>query len=150
MILTTEDLLELIPQRSPFRFIDTIHDIQDTTISASYTFKSTEDFYKGHFPGNPITPGVILIEAATQMSIVAHGIWFIAKDFETKEQISEYSTFLSGIDTAEFLKTVLPGEKVTVHGKLLSWKRKRMKHEVTMKNSNGEVVMTCVLSGFGV
>jgi len=151
MILTPEEVLELVPQQAPFRFIDTIYNsVEDNNISCSYTFKHDEDFYKGHFPGNPVTPGVILIEAAAQMSVVAHGIWLVAKDCETKEQISEYTTFFSGIDTAEFLKPVLPGERVTVHGKLLVWKRKRIKHEVTMKNSNGEVVMTCVLGGFGV
>ena len=151
MILTPQEVLQLVPQQNPFRFIDTIYNsIEDDSISCSYTFKHDEPFYKGNFPGNPVTPGVILIEAAAQMSVVAHGIWLVAKDCETKEQISEYTTLFSGIDTAEFLKPGLPGETVNVYGKLLVWKRKRIKHEVTMKNSNGEVVMTCVLGGFGV
>lgn len=151
MILTPEEILELIPQQNPFRFIDTIHNsIEDDSISCSYTFKKDEDFYRGHFPGNPVTPGVILLEACAQMSVVAHGIWLVAKECENKEQISEYTTFFSNIESAEFLKPVLPGETVTVNGKLLVWKRKRIKHEVTMKNSNGETVMNCVIAGFGV
>lgn len=150
MNLTYEEILSLVPQQDPFRFIDKINFLDDTSVIASYTFKHTEHFYKGHFPFNPITPGVILIEAAAQACGAAHGIFLFSKDCETKEQISEYTTFFSGIDTAEFLKPVLPGETVTVHGKLLVWKRKRIKHEVTMKNNNGEVVMTCVLGGFGV
>jgi 3-hydroxyacyl-[acyl-carrier-protein] dehydratase len=151
MILTPKEVLQLVPQQNPFRFIDTIYNsIEDASILCSYTFKEDEPFYKGHFPGNPLTPGVILIEAAAQMSVVAHGIWLVAKECNTKEQISEYTTFFSGIDSAEFLKPVLPGEKVTVYGKLLVWKRKRIKHEVTMKNNSGEIVMNCVLGGFGV
>jgi len=150
MILTNEEVLALIPQQEPFRFIDTIHHIDDTNIKSSFTFRHDMDFYKGHFPGNPITPGVILIEAAGQMSVVAHGIWFVAKECDQKEQISEYTTLFSGIDIAEFSKTVLPGDEVIVEAKLLVWKRKRIKHEVIMKNNKGDIVMTCVLGGFGV
>ena len=150
MILTYEEILQLVPQQAPFRFIDSINSIEETSIQCSYTFKHDESFYKGHFPDNPITPGVILIEAAAQMSGAAHGIWLLAKDCQTKEQINEYTTLFSGVDAAEFLKPVLPGEKVTVYGKLLVWKRKRIKHEVTMKNNDGETVMTCIFSGYGV
>lgn len=150
MNLTYDEVLELVPQQKPFRFIDQITNINESTIEASYTFKETEDFYNGHFPGNPVTPGVILVEACAQMSVVSHGIWLVAKDCETKEQISEYTTFFSGIESTEFLKPVLPGEKVMVHGNLLVWKRKRIKHEVTMRNSSGDIVMTCVIAGFGV
>ncbi len=150
MILTHDQILDLIPQQKPFRFIDIINYIDDNSIECSYTFKKDEFFYEGHFPKNPVTPGVILIEAGAQMSAVAHGIYLYGKECENLDQISEYVTFFSGLDSAEFLKPVPPGEKVTVQGKLLVWKRKRIKHEVTMKNSNGEVVMTCVFSGFGV
>jgi len=150
MNLTNEEVLELVPQQEPFRFIDKIHHIDDVSIKCSFTFRNDMDFYRGHFPGNPITPGVILVEAAAQMSVVSHGIWLVAKECERKEQISEYTTLFSGIDMAEFSKTVLPGDTVIVEAKLLTWKRKRIKHEVIMKNSNGETVMTCVLGGFGV
>ena len=150
MILTHDQILDLIPQQKPFRFIDNINHIDDSSIESSYTFKKDEFFYEGHFPKNPVTPGVILIEACAQMSAVAHGIYLYGKECENLDQISEYVTFFSGLDFAEFLKPVLPGEKVTVQGKLLVWKRKRIKHEVTMKNNNNEIVMSCIFSGFGV
>jgi 3-hydroxyacyl-[acyl-carrier-protein] dehydratase len=150
MILSNEEILELVPQQYPFRFIDKIHYVDDTTIKCSFRFDQNLDFYKGHFPGNPITPGVILIEACAQMSSVSHGIWLYAKECETKQQISEYVTFFSGLENAEFIKPVLPGEEVFVEGKLLVWKRKRIKHETIMKNSKGEIVMSCMFSGFGV
>jgi 3-hydroxyacyl-[acyl-carrier-protein] dehydratase len=150
MNLTNEEVLELVPQQEPFRFIDKIHHIDDTTIKASFTFRSDMDFYRGHFPGNPITPGVILVEAAAQMSVVSHGIWLVAKECERKEQISEYTTLFSSVDIAEFVKPVLPGDTVTVEAKLLLWKRRKIKHEVVMKNQDGVMVMNCVFSGFGV
>ena len=150
MILSNEEILDLVPQQKPFRFIDKIYHIDDSNIKCSFKFTHDLDFYKGHFPGNPITPGVILIEAAAQMSVVSHGIWLVAKDCNDKSEISQYTTLFSGIDSAEFQKTVLPGDEVFVEAKLLVWKRKRIKHEVIMKNNNGETVMTCVLGGFGV
>lgn len=150
MILTKEEILDLVPQQHPFRFIDNIHHIDESTIECSFTFLNDMDFYKGHFPGNPITPGVVLVEACAQMTIVSHGIWMLSKDFSSKDDIKKYTTLFTGIDNAEFLKTVFPGETIFVYGKLLTWKRKRIKHEVIMKNSNGEVVMTCVVSGMGI
>lgn len=150
MILTKEEVLELVPQQEPFRFIDEIININDDSIRCCYTFKKDEFFYAGHFPNKPITPGVILVEAAAQMSAVSHGIWLYAKECSSKEQISEYTTLFTGMENAEFLKTVLPGETVYVEGKLLVWKKKRIKHEVTMKNNSGDVLMSCVFSGFGV
>ena len=150
MILSNEEVLELVPQQKPFRFIDKINHIDDSSIKCSFKFTDDLDFYKGHFPGNAITPGVILVEAAAQMSVVSHGIWLVAKDCVDKSEISQYTTLFSGIDIAEFQKTVLPGDEVFVEAKLLIWKRKRIKHEVIMKNSNGDIVMTCILAGFGV
>ena len=150
MNLTNEEVLELIPQQEPFRFIDKIHHIDDTTIKASFTFRPDMDFYRGHFPENPVTPGVILIEAAAQMSAVSHGIWLLAKECERKEQINEYTTLFTGLENTEFLKSVLPGDTVFVEGKLLTWKRKRIKHDVIMRNHNNDIIMTCIFSGFGV
>ena len=61
-----DEVLKLVPQQPPFRFIDTIHELDREHIVASYRFPEDADFYRGHFPGNPITPGVILVEAMAQ------------------------------------------------------------------------------------
>ena len=66
-----EEVLALVPQQAPFRFIDEILELDDEHIVAAYTFPSDADFYRGHFPGNPITPGVILIETMAQAGVVA-------------------------------------------------------------------------------
>src|SRR3972149_3318919 len=72
---TRETVLKSVPQQHPFRFIDEILELDENSIVGAYRFREDEYFYRGHFPGRPITPGVLLIETMAQTGVVALGLY---------------------------------------------------------------------------
>ncbi len=105
MILNTEDIKKLIPHRDPFLFVDQCKIITPGKhgISEKY-FSENEYFFKGHFPGNPIVPGVIIVEAMAQTA-------GIVVSNELKEYKDKSVLFMS-VHKAKFRKPILPNNKV--------------------------------------
>jgi len=146
--LSKADVLTRVPQQAPFRFIDEIHELDRDHIVASYTFPKDADFYRGHFPGNPITPGVILIETMAQAGVVAQGLYLYALEVEPEELEKVVTVFT---DCAiDFSGQVLPGDRVTTTGRVKFFRRKKLRAEVEMKLDDGTVVCSGELSGMGV
>lgn len=148
MTMTHEEILEYLPQRPPFRFIDKIHKVDDEGIEASYTFRKDESFYSGHFPGNPITPGVILLEAMAQTGVVAYGI-YLTSQMMTKEEMDQYLTVFTDAEV-DFSGIVRPGEKVTIRAKKKFFRRLKLRVDVELVNENGDVACSGTISGMGV
>lgn len=146
--LTFEEILELIPQQAPFRFVDALLEASETHIVGQYRFKKEEFFYKGHFPLFPVTPGVILTETMAQIGSVAFGIYLFSFEAE-KEEIASYRTFLTE-SQAEFFKQVSPEEQVTVRAEKVFWRKRKLKSTAEMFNEKGELVATCTLGAMGV
>ena len=114
---------------------------------ARYTFRTDEYFYKGHFPGYPITPAVILIEAMNQTAL---GIWFYRKALETGRQgLSQWVGVFTDANS-EVLSAVYPGEQITMRAKRVFWRMNKLRAKVEMSNSKGEVVAFSEGSGVGV
>lgn len=105
--MTPLDPLEAgLPHREPFLFLDEITARMADEAECRKTFAGTEDFFRGHFPGEPIVPGVLLTEALAQTAGVA-----------AAERPGQ-RFFLSAIRNMKFLRAVLPGETLVLKAKV--------------------------------
>ena len=143
-----EELVELIPQKPPFRFVDNILELDTDKIVADYRFRPEEFFYAGHFPGNPITPGVILLEAMAQVGIVALGLYLLSLE-SGKENIDKYVTLFTDAQV-EFLAPILPGERIIIRAEKMFWRRIKIRSKVEIHTEDGKLVASGIVSGMGV
>jgi len=148
---TMDIILDAVPQQAPFRFIDEIIELDETHIVGTYRFREDEFFYEGHFPGRPITPGVILIETMAQTGVVAMGLYLtmLQKNGSIKET-EKLVTLFTFVDEAEFYGIVRPGEKVVIKGEKVYFRRGSLKTKVRMEREDGSLVCLGILAGTGV
>ena len=132
MILRYTEISKLIPHRLPFLFVDEceILEVGKKGI-ANRLFKNDEYFFKGHFPNNPIVPGVIIVEAMAQTA----GIVVSYKLREYKEK----SVLFMSVNKAKFRRPILPNDKVTFDVKFLNSVRDVYKFEGTCFKENIKV-----------
>ena len=105
MKLNTEEIKKLIPHRDPFLFVDACEIIIPGEHGKSEKlFTVNEYFFKGHFPKNPIVPGVIIVEAMAQTAGIV--VSYKLKEFKEK------SVLFMSVNKAKFRKPILPNEKV--------------------------------------
>ena len=101
-----KEIMEYIPHRYPFLLIDRVLEMEkDKRIVAIKNVTINEPFFQGHFPGQPIMPGVLLIEAMAQ----AWGILGVAS---AGQKVQSSDILFIGIDKARFRRPVLPGDQV--------------------------------------
>lgn len=113
MKLNIEDIKKLIPHREPFIFIEEVRVIERGKIGKSFRiFEETEYFFKGHFPNNPIVPGVVIVEAMAQTAGVVVSENLINND--------DKSVLFMSINKAKFRKPVLPNYKIKFYVELLN------------------------------
>jgi 3-hydroxyacyl-[acyl-carrier-protein] dehydratase len=146
--MTPEEVLRAIPQQAPFRFVDRILEVDSEHIVGSYAFKPDEFFYRGHFPGDPVTPGVILTEAMAQTGVVALGLYLTAQTLPADE-LSQWTTLFTECQM-EFHLPVLPGERVTMRGAKLFFRRMKLKSQVELLLADGRIAAEGTLAGVGV
>lgn len=108
MVWGIEKIKTILPQREPFLFIDEVIEIQGTQkVIAVKNIKGSESFFKGHFPNRPIMPGVLIIEAMAQASVI---LYYLNKPEIAKTHPSYYL----GKIKSEFLSPVFPGDRLVL------------------------------------
>ncbi len=132
----------IMPYQPPFLFVDEFHEITEEGARGSYTYRKDEYFYQGHFPGNPITPGAIMIETMAQIGLVGLGI-FISKSYEK----NALESFVFTSSEVQFLRKVLPEETVMVSSEKIYFRFGKLKCKVLLQNALGETACKGVLSG---
>lgn len=147
-MLTPEEVLALIPQQRPFRFIDRLVELSDSRAVGEYTFRPDESFYEGHFPGDPVTPGVILIETMCQTGLVALGIYLLGLE-QPHDEVKKTVTLFTDC-AVEFERVVRPGDTVRVEAEKVFWRRKKLKSNVVLTLATGEPVAKGSVAGMGV
>jgi 3-hydroxyacyl-[acyl-carrier-protein] dehydratase len=124
MILNKKDIIDLLPHREPMLLIDELYDIVPLTSATALMNVNNKAFYvNGHFPNNPVLPGVLIVEAFGQAAaaLTAHGI--------DKSEYQNKLVFLMTIEKARFRNPVIPNCKLELkikavrsHGRV--WKYK--------------------------
>tara|TARA_Y100000766_G_C18730456_1_gene518531 strand:+ start:116 stop:559 length:444 start_codon:yes stop_codon:yes gene_type:complete len=134
-----EDIKKYLPHREPFLFIDEVVQIKENKeIHAIKLIHEDEHLLKGHFPGNPIFPGVIIIEALGQAS----GILGFVSMNKTPEEGSIY--VLAGVDKVRFRKRVRPGDTIDLISKVVGEKRGIWKFDCRAELDN-ELICTATI-----
>jgi 3-hydroxyacyl-[acyl-carrier-protein] dehydratase len=108
MIMDVNDIMKILPHRYPFLMVDRIVELeQGKRCVGIKNVTINEPFFQGHFPGHPVMPGVLIVEAMAQ---VAGIMAYMASDEATRKKVSY---FLS-IDHAKFRKPVVPGDQLQI------------------------------------
>lgn len=116
MVLNTHDIMKMLPHRYPFLLVDRIVEMEEgKRVVGIKNVTINEPFFQGHFPGHPIMPGVLIIEAMAQVG----GVFAML----TGEIGNDKVTYFAGIDNARFRKPVVPGDVLRLELEMINCRR---------------------------
>jgi 3-hydroxyacyl-[acyl-carrier-protein] dehydratase len=142
-----QDILDHLPYKSSFRFVDNITELNEDGVVGDYTLKEDSFFYEDHFVGNPVTPGVIVTEIMAQIGLVVLGLFLLSKDPEFNPDAAEPTFPLLTSTEVSFHKMVLPGQKVKVISKKQYFRFGKLKCHVEMTDSAGDIIAKGMFAG---
>lgn len=132
-IYNKEKIKTILPHREPFLFLDEIREIKEESIVGVKYVKAEEEYFKGHFPAEPVMPGVLQLETMAQVG----GVLILS----TVENPEDYLTFFMKIDNAKFKKKVVPGDTIIFRLNLISPIRRGLCHMHGKGFVDGKIVV---------
>ncbi|HKA37462.1 MAG TPA: 3-hydroxyacyl-ACP dehydratase FabZ [Thermoanaerobaculia bacterium] len=106
------DILKILPHRYPFLLVDRILEVEKgKRIVGIKNVTFNEEFFQGHFPGNPVMPGVLILEAMAQVAAI--GLLGVVPDHEKK------LLYLSSVDRCKFRRPVVPGDQLRIEAEIV-------------------------------
>ncbi len=141
-VMTSQEVMDVIPNRYPMFFVDRVDELElEKRIVATKNVTANESYFQGHFPGNPIMPGVLQIETMAQVGSIP---LLMSPNFEGK------IAFLAAVDRVKFRRNVVPGDVLTVTVEIVKLKSVMGIGQGTIRNQYDEVVseakMTFIIS----
>ncbi|MDB4349612.1 3-hydroxyacyl-ACP dehydratase FabZ [Omnitrophica bacterium] len=114
-MIDIETIQKIMPHRYPFLLVDRILSTQEDKVIGIKNVTCNEPFFQGHFPGHPVMPGVLIIEAMAQVA----GVFILSR-----MQRESFIPFFLGIDNARFRRPVVPGDQLVTEITILKMKPK--------------------------
>ncbi len=112
--LDIQAIEKILPHRYPFLLVDRILELEDMRVVGIKNVSMNEPYFTGHFPGNPVMPGVLIIETMAQVA----GVLVLSKIPDREKKL----VFLASIQEAKFRKPVTPGDKLRIEANILRLK----------------------------
>lgn len=113
-IYTAQEIMNIIPHRYPFLLIDTVEELEPGVRAVGKKCVSVnEPFFQGHFPGNPVMPGALIVEALAQVGAVA---------MLSQPEFKGRTAYFAGIDKARFRRKVVPGDVLLLETEIIKVK----------------------------
>lgn len=141
-VMTSQEVMDVIPNRYPMFFVDRVDELElEKRIVATKNVTANESYFQGHFPGNPIMPGVLQVETMAQVGSIP---LLMSPNFEGK------IAFLAAVDRVKFRRNVVPGDVLTITVEIVKLKSVMGIGQGTIRNQYDEVVseakMTFIIS----